>query len=171
MKISLSIALVTLVLLGCKSSPQNPGSRPAPVLLDTPLPSSPVAPLAGGPAVPLEQVVKGKVAVIDLWASWCEACREVSKNVDLLAEVHKGDAFLAVGLDVGEEPLVVSRFLEGRMPAYPIYLDPEFRVPDALGATELPTVLVVDKNGRIRLIRRKIDGDVLRAVKDLLAQR
>jgi len=134
------------------------------------LPTAPVGPLAGGTAVTLAEVVNGKVAVIDLWATWCTACREVSKNVELLAEAHKGKAFVAIGLDVGEERSIVSAFFDGQPAKIPIYLDSQFKVADALGARELPTVLVVDKSGKIRLVKKKVDSDVLSLVEQLLAE-
>lgn len=135
------------------------------------LPAAAVEPLAsGGQARPLAEVVAGKVAVIDLWATWCTACRDVSKNVELMAEAHRDKPFMAVGLDVGEERDVVGAFFGGRAPKIPIYLDTQFRVADALGARELPTILVVDRDGKIRLVKKKIDSEVLRLVDKLLAE-
>lgn len=134
------------------------------------LPSVTVEPLASdGPPRPLADVVAGKVAVIDLWATWCTACRDVSKNVELMAEAHRTKAFVAVGLDVGEERDVVSAFFGNAPPKIPIYLDKQFRVADAIGARELPTILVVDRAGKIRLVRKKVDSEVLRLVDKLLA--
>jgi hypothetical protein len=50
-----------------------------------------------------------------------------------------------------------------------VYLDATFRVPDKLGQKELPTVLIVDRDGQVRLARRKVDGSVLKLVGELLA--
>jgi thiol-disulfide isomerase/thioredoxin len=134
------------------------------------LPAAAVEPLEiGGQPKPLADIVAGKVAIIDLWATWCTACRDVSKNVELMAEAHREKAFIAVGLDVGEERDVVSAFFGGTPPKIPIYLDTQFRVADALGARELPTILVVDRDGKIRMVKKKVDSDVLRLVDKLLA--
>lgn len=167
--------LPILVVLACSSSacgnkkPRSNGEVPAtPASAAPSLPTAPVVALAGGEPKPLAEVVAGKVAVIDLWATWCTACRDVSKNVELLAEAHKGKDFVAVGLDVGEERDVVSAFFGTASPKIPIYLDAGFRVPDALGARELPTILVVDRDGKIRLVKKKVDTDVLRLVDKLL---
>ena len=58
----------------------------------------------------------------------------------------------------------------GAPPQIPIYLDTQFRVADALGARELPTILVVDRDGKIRLVKKKVDSEVLRLVEKLLAE-
>ncbi len=156
---------------GGKKPPQSGELLVTPASASPSLPSAPVEPLeSGGAAKPLAEVVSGKVAVIDLWATWCTACRDVSKNVELLAEAHRGKPFMAVGLDVGEERDVVSAFFGAEQPKIPIYLDTKFRVADALDARELPTILVVDRDGKIRLVKKKVDSDVLRLVDKLLAE-
>lgn len=166
--------LLVLGLLSSGCSSKKPrtesGRATAPAKSATALPTALVEPLASGASVTLAEVVNGKVAVIDLWATWCTACRDVSKNVELLAEAHKGKPFVAVGLDVGEERSVVGAFFDGQPPKFPIYLDSQFKVADALGARELPTILVVDKNGKIRLVKKKVDSDVLSLVEQLLAE-
>jgi thiol-disulfide isomerase/thioredoxin len=160
-------------LFGCGSKKPRPsGEVPmTPASASPSLPGAAVEPLAsGGKPQPLAEVVSGKVAVIDLWATWCTACRDVSKNVELMAEAHREKPFVAVGLAVGEERDVVSAFFGSGTPKIPTYLDPQFRVADALGARELPTILVVDRDGKIRLVKKKVDGDVLRLVDKLLAE-
>lgn len=169
----LSFVVVLAWLLGACSSKKPPTSGElvvTPASASPSLPTTAVEPLqSGGQAKPLADIVAGKVAVIDLWATWCTACRDVSKNVELMAEAHREKPFVAVGLDVGEERDVVSAFFGGAAPKIPIYLDSQFRVADALGARELPTILVVDRDGKIRLVKKKVDSDVLRLVDKLLA--
>lgn len=138
------------------------------------LPDVAVEPLAaaGAPSpgpVSIREVSRGRVTVIDLWASWCTACRDVSKQVEQLAQQKKGTDLVVVGLDVGEDRATVASFLEDKKPAYPIYLDAAFALPDAIGQRELPAVIVVDREGVIRIVRKKLEPEVLKLVDDLLA--
>lgn len=169
----LSLVVVLACFASACSSKKPPSSGElvvTPASASPSLPGAAVEPLANGSQPqPLADVVAGKVAVVDLWATWCTACRDVSKNVELMAEAHRNQAFVAVGLAVGEERDVVSAFFGSAAPKIPIYLDTQFRVADALGARELPTILVVDRDGKIRLVKKKVDGDVLRLVDKLLA--
>lgn len=171
LRLPLSVVLACALAACGGKKPRSNAEAPVTAASAAPsLPSPPVLPLAPGDPVPLADVVAGKVAVVDLWATWCTACRDVSKNVELLAEAHKGKGFVAVGLDVGEERDVVSAFFGGTPPKIPIYLDPQFRVADALDARELPTILVVDRDGKVRMVKRKVDSDVLRLVEKLLSE-
>jgi len=162
--------LVTLLLLGCSSSDANSrASRPTAAFVAMPLPSASVQPLAGGAPRSLTDITRGRVAVIDLYASWCKPCREVSKNVQLLAAAHRHTDLLVVGLNVGEDKAAAESFFEGKPAPYDVYMDASFRVPDNLGQKELPTVLIVDRDGQVRLARRKVDSSVLKLVEELLA--
>ena len=164
---SLLVAVVAAAAAhGCGKKKPAQTAEHAPV--ETAATALSVTPLAEGARVPLGEVIKGKVSVVDLWATWCEACREVSKNAELLAKAYGRDGLLVVGLSVGEARADVARYLEGKPHAYPIYLDPELHVADALDAKELPTIAVFDKAGRLVAKKRKIDAEIVRLVERLL---
>ncbi len=163
-----SLLAVAALSSGCgPSSPRVKISRAAD---PKPLPASLVTPLDGGAPLAVDEVVRGKVAVIDLWASWCTACRPVSARVAKLAEAHAGDPSLAViGVDAGEEAAAVRDSFAGKAPPVPTYLDPSFGLADALGTRELPAVVVVDRRGRVISVTKKLDAAVVRLVEDELA--
>lgn len=163
----LKASVVTLLgVVGCGPSAPKAVEKP---FSPMPLPAVSVAPLGGGDARALADVTKGRVAVIDLFATWCTACKEVTKNVELLAVAKKDTQLLVLGLDIGEDRDTVARFLEGQKPPYDIFLDPQLTLVDALGQKELPAVVVVDKTGTVRLIHNKLDAGVLKLVDELLA--
>ena len=111
----------------------------------------------------------GSVAVIDLWATWCTACEHERPKLERLYAAYREQGLRVVGLDVGETPSVVSAYLAEQRVGYPVYLDPDFRVADALGEKQLPTILVVDRDGRIVHRAASLDPDTLQHVKALLA--
>ncbi|MBK9034526.1 MAG: TlpA family protein disulfide reductase [Myxococcales bacterium] len=91
----------------------------------------------------------GTVAVIDVWASYCKPCRKSFPHLNQLAE----DPTVAVlGLSVDEDDAAVTAFLAEIPARFPIARDRTQSVEDApLAITKLPTVLVVDAAGRVRL--------------------
>jgi len=97
------------------------------------------------------EAFRGRVLFINLWASWCTPCiREMASIERLRDAVGDTDVeFLIVAAD-DERP--VRRFLRRYGYDLPIYLE-EQRIPSAFGLRGLPTSWVVDRQGRIVLLR------------------
>jgi len=110
----------------------------------------------------------GSVAVIDLWATWCTACEQERPKLERLHAAYAAQGLRVVGLDVGEAPSVVSAYLSENRISYPIYLDPDFRMADALGEKRLPMILIVDRSGRIVHRSPTLDAAVLASIKSEL---
>lgn len=108
-----------------------------------------IEPLGGDP-VTLERFT-GKVLFINLWATWCAPCvRELGSIERLRGRLADTDVrFLIVAAEV-EGP--VRRFLRRYRYDLPIYLE-KTPVPHAFGLLGLPTSWLVDREGRIALIR------------------
>ncbi len=94
--------------------------------------------------------LKGKVVLLDFWATWCGPCREAIPH---LAEIHKnyqdkGLVVIGMNVDKGERE-VVRRFVKSMEIPYPILLASE-EVVRSYGVTALPTTVLIDKDGKIR---------------------
>jgi thiol-disulfide isomerase/thioredoxin len=92
----------------------------------------------------------GRVRVVELWASWCEPCREALPALDRLAAElgPRGLSVYAVSLDEDAAPL--AAFLREVPVRLPVLWDRSGEASGALGARRLPTTLVVDRGGRVR---------------------
>jgi cytochrome c biogenesis protein CcmG, thiol:disulfide interchange protein DsbE len=106
--------------------------------------------------------------VIDLWATWCTACERERPKLARLDAAYRDRGVRVIGLNVGESPSVVGAYLAEHSLPYAIYLDPEFRVADALGDHELPAILVIDREGRIVRRSSSLDAATLGQLKALL---
>jgi peroxiredoxin len=95
---------------------------------------------------------KGKVVVVDFWATWCPPCRESLPNLNRLS----GDATLAArGLKVlavnsQESADAVKTFLQANHYTLPVLLDTDGSAEHAYSVTGLPTTLVVGRDGTIK---------------------
>jgi thiol-disulfide isomerase/thioredoxin len=95
--------------------------------------------------------LKGKLVVINLWATWCQPCL---KEMPSLAELPKvlGDGFvlLAVSEDRGGGKTVAPFIEKLGLDKLKVYLDPESKVGHAFSARGLPTSIVIDPKGDVR---------------------
>jgi thiol-disulfide isomerase/thioredoxin len=96
------------------------------------------------------ETFKGKVVVLDFWASWCGPCRIEFPLLDQLQErvADKGLAVVAVSLDRGGRPVVDRFYDEMHVAHLAKFLDPSSASASALGLRGLPTTLVIDRQGR-----------------------
>lgn len=98
--------------------------------------------------------LRGKVVLINFWATWCEPCREEMPAMDGLRERFADEPFVILAVNVDEPEQRIRRFLE-RMPlGFDILLDPGLRATKAWGARVLPATYLVDRQGRVRLAAR-----------------
>jgi thiol-disulfide isomerase/thioredoxin len=98
---------------------------------------------------------KGKVLLVNFWASWCIPCRKEMPALNALAGKYDGSGFevLPINLDIGTAGLGKAKaFLEkGNWPNLPLYADSTFAAFDRLKSEAvsvgLPTSLLLDRNG------------------------
>ena len=147
-----------LLLAGCATA--APADKPDELGASLPSPLSATSPL---PAL-----IRGRVAVLDLWASWCDACKETMPKLARLEQSY-GDLVIA-GINVGETADTARRFADDAGITYPIYVDPNFEFADSLAAREVPTLLVLDRSGRIVARANELDRDLLALLKRLMQE-
>jgi cytochrome c biogenesis protein CcmG/thiol:disulfide interchange protein DsbE len=113
-------------------------SRPAPEL--------PREVLAG-PRIDLASL-RGKPALVNFWASWCEPCKEEAPELKRFDEELDGRARL-VGVDWGDAAGNARDFIAKSGWHYPVLRDPTQRVGTEYGLNGLPTTFVLDAEGNI----------------------
>jgi peroxiredoxin len=136
----------------------------------TTLPRTTLINLAGE-RTELARVAQGRVVLVSLWATWCEAC---SKEFDALNRLStgaasRGDA-LVVGVAVGESRETVDAFVHRHRVHYAQLVDEDFRLADALGQRDVPATLVVDRSGHIVFRGEALDRDALSAFRRTLGE-
>jgi cytochrome c biogenesis protein CcmG, thiol:disulfide interchange protein DsbE len=117
---------------------------------------APVIELASdrGANVSLE-AYRGKVVVMNLWATWCPPCRAEMPDLQTVASQYARDGVVVVGVNQGESAPRAAAFATALGIRFPIWLDQDQRYGRAYQALGMPTTVIVDRNGTIA---RGFDG-------------
>ncbi len=93
---------------------------------------------------------KGKLVLLNLWATWCAPCREEMPALDRLQAKLGGPRFEVIALSVDQQGPEMARkfFAEIGVKALPLYIDRTAQAAFKLGAVGLPSTLLLDARGR-----------------------
>ena len=173
-----SVSLSTLILavaFGCtdatetkstgtanKASTEKPAavskssvSKPA---VDTsqlqPAPAWSLVNLEGKPVT--SESLKGKVVIVDFWATWCGPCRASIPHLVALQNTYKAKGFEVVGVSLDQQgPAVVEAFVNKYEIPYTIVMGNQKVVDSFGGVRGIPTAFIISQDGKIY---RKIVG-------------
>jgi len=96
--------------------------------------------------------LKGKVLVLNLWATWCGICQQEMPALDrLYSQLKDRDDFamLAVCIDYEGDQSKVASLMEKGGYHFPVMIDPSGKLGDTYGLHGVPTTYVIDHSGRI----------------------
>ena len=101
--------------------------------------------------------LRGKVVVLNFWASWCPPCRDEAPALNQLQRriAPSGGMVLGVNVGVDDSQAGYEDFLKTYNIDFPTYLDPSKRIALSYGTTVYPETYVINRKGRID---RKIIG-------------
>ncbi|MGH9714332.1 MAG: thioredoxin domain-containing protein [Candidatus Acidiferrales bacterium] len=100
-----------------------------------------------GSPFPLEPL-RGKIVVLSFWATWCGPCRELEPALSQMARDYTGNSAIAFfAVDTDEDETLVAPYLAHEKWGLPIVFADG--LDDFLSVTSLPTVLIVDRSGKI----------------------
>jgi thiol-disulfide isomerase/thioredoxin len=94
---------------------------------------------------------RGKVVLVNFWATWCPPCRREMPSMERLSQRLKGQPFVILAVNQEEDADQVFIFTAQLDPAptFPILFDHDSKVAHAWGVLGLPSSFIVDKQGRV----------------------
>ena len=112
--------------------------------------------------------LRGKVVLLNFWATWCEPCREEMPGMERLHRAYKdrGLAVVAISLD-SQGTSVVNPFVKKLGLSFPVGLDPKMAVRETYGVWAVPSTFIIDRKGKRVLFAngsREWDGKAAHAL-------
>ena len=117
---------------------------------------------------------RGKVVLVNFWATWCPPCRREMPSMERLSQRLKDQPFVILAINQQEDPEEVFVFT-GQLdpaPTFPILFDRTSKVANAWGVLGLPASFIVDQQGRV--VYRAMGGrefdhpEIERAIRSLI---
>lgn len=93
---------------------------------------------------------RGKVVLVDFWATWCGPCQSSIPVIQSLFEKYRSAGFTVVGVSVDQNIEPIPGFLKAFGMTYPVLLDVETEVQQAYGARGIPTMVLLDRELKVR---------------------
>ena len=100
------------------------------------------------------QELRGKVVLVNFWATWCPPCRSEMPDLDALYRQFKDQGFVVLAIS-DEDVDKVQPYIDQSHYSYPILLDPGRKVHEAFNIEGLPKSFVYDREGK--LVAQSID--------------
>src|SRR5262245_51861734 len=155
------LPLLVLLALPAAAFALGPGSR---------APDFQLRDLAGRPAD--LTTLRGRVVLLDFWASWCAPCRESFPFYNRLAERYGSQGLCILAVSVDAQASNVPTFLRRTPARFRVLHDPNGSVAARYGPERMPSSFLIDRSGLVRHahygFQRSDEGAIEREVKELL---
>lgn len=119
--------------------------------------------------------LRGKVVLVDFWASWCEPCAQEMPVLERLYTQYRGQGFTVVGVSIDRDVANARTFLGRHRVSFPIVHDGGQQVAGRYRPPRMPSSYIIDRSGVVRHVHggfRASDAPVYeREIRALLAQR
>ena len=103
--------------------------------------------------------LKGKVVLVQFWATWCQYCRREQPMVDDITKEFADKGLVVLAVDVGESRKKVKKYLDESPRACRIVLNEDTNLPALYAATAYPMYVAIDREGNVAGIQRGAGGE------------
>jgi cytochrome c biogenesis protein CcmG/thiol:disulfide interchange protein DsbE len=167
---SLAAVLTALTACGGTAQPAANSGGDSSSSIGQLAPDSEFARLRGTGTVSLSSL-RGKVVLLDFWASWCAPCQEELPLLDDMAVRLKSKDIEIIGLSIDESQADAEQFLT-RKSAWSLTLghDPEQKTADRFKPPKMPTSYIIDREGVVRQMNAGFERSDLKKIEAQLLE-
>jgi peroxiredoxin len=94
--------------------------------------------------------LKGSVAIVDFWATWCPPCRASLPHLDEVYNKYKSGGLKVYAVDLQEDKDTVQKFVDDTKLTVPVLLDSDGTAASSYRASAIPETVVIGKDGKVR---------------------
>lgn len=134
-----AIAVVSLILLACAGDREKPS-----IFLEA---NDFTLPALSGDTITLSKF-KGKVVILDFWATWCPPCRAKIPALVELQEEYRERGLQILGVSIDRDKETLKDFYKEHGINYPVLMD-DGEVAKRFGVTAIPTTYIIDREGTL----------------------
>ena len=95
---------------------------------------------------------RGKVVVLNFWATWCPPCRAEMPDIESLYQEYKDKGLVVIGIDIGEPEATVRQFVQRGGYSWTFVLDSTGTVAANYNIRAIPTSFFIDREGVIQAV-------------------
>lgn len=103
--------------------------------------------------------LKGKIVVVDFWASWCKPCKKSFPALNELQSKYAAQGVVIVGVNEDEKPANMEQFLAKNPATFAIVRDGEQKLVAQIGVKTMPSSFILDRTGKVHFIHSGFHGD------------
>lgn len=93
--------------------------------------------------------LRGKVVVLNFWATWCPPCVEETPSLNKLQKYIESRNGLVLGVSVDEDPAAYEKFLKDQHVIFPTFREPTRKLALDYGTPVYPDTYIIDRQGKI----------------------
>jgi peroxiredoxin len=106
-----------------------------------------------GPNLRLQEQ-RGRVVLVNFWATWCGPCRQEMPHLSKLYEKYHASGFVLLGVNVDDDTKNALDVAAKLGLKFPVSLDSDKKVSRLYDLTAMPSTVLIDRDGRVRYVHR-----------------
>src|SRR5665213_1030581 len=129
----------------------------------TPFAVPAIAPLSAAPDFTLRtmngpnmrlQEQRGRVVMVNFWATWCGPCRQEMPQLNRLYEKYHAAGFVLLGVNVDDDQRKAAEVAGKLGVTFPVLLDTDKTVSKLYELSTMPSTVIIDRDGKVRYVHR-----------------
>ena len=97
---------------------------------------------------------RGRVVMVNFWATWCGPCRQEMPQLDRLYQKYKSSGFVLLGVNVDDDTRNAAELATKLGLKFPVLLDTDKGVSKLYDLSTMPSTVLIDRDGKVRYVHR-----------------
>jgi peroxiredoxin len=106
-----------------------------------------------GPNMRLQEQ-RGRVVMVNFWATWCGPCRQEMPQLNRLYEKYRASGFVLLGVNVDDDARKAADLAAKLGVRFPVLLDTDKAVSKRYDLATMPSTVIIDRDGTVRHVHR-----------------